>query len=90
MVHHEKLVYVEDIEVTAQKYREYLLPKIKKVPGPLGTECWLIPETLTPNVKFWAASTACVAFIGPVEGSPFIYRKCNRVNCVNPDHLVKR
>jgi hypothetical protein len=59
MVHHEKLVYVEDIEVTAQKYREYLLPKIKKVPGPLETECWLIPETLTPNVKL----TIIVSFV---------------------------
>jgi hypothetical protein len=88
MVHHEKLVHVEDIEVIAQKYRESLLPKIKKVPGPLETECWLVSGP--PDPKFWAAHTAYFAFVEPIEHSAFIYQKCKRPNCVNPNHLIKR
>jgi hypothetical protein len=89
MVHHEKLVHVEDDEVIAQRYREDLLSKIKKVPGPLGTECWLIPD---PNTKYWtAADTAYIAFVGwpkELQELQYVYQKCKRRNCVNPNHLI--
>lgn len=69
--------------------QEYILEKSEVCPD---SSCW-IWETDSPTAKHngnnWAAyRLAYQAFIGPIPEGDLVRHRCDRRNCVNPEHLV--